>query len=262
MIWLLERGVFDTGDEFADAAARADHRVIQWDDDWLTNGRWPPHDGEKVAFRGSLGNAVFVHESTDWKPGSWCDAHAFHCSSWYPQVSDWLLHQAWRILPTDEFVANPDPILAELGVKDECFVRPDSPLKPFSGRVLARDAISLDALDHGFYFDEADIPIVVAPVREVDREWRFVVVDQKVVAGCAYEATSRSGTTEASTAKAKDLASSIASSLKAPADVYVLDICESDGLLFLLELNPFGGADLYRCDASEVIAAIAGYFTD
>jgi hypothetical protein len=30
-------------------------------------------------------------------------------------------------------------------------VRPDSPLKPFSGRVLRSDQISLATLDRGFY---------------------------------------------------------------------------------------------------------------
>ncbi len=35
------------------------------------------------------------------------------------------------------------------------FVRPDSPLEPFSGRVLERGRISLQALDHGFYYDDA-----------------------------------------------------------------------------------------------------------
>ena len=40
------------------------------------------------------------------------------------------------------------------------FVRPDSPLEPFAGRVLARDKISLAALDHGFYYDDAYLPVV------------------------------------------------------------------------------------------------------
>ena len=41
-----------------------------------------------------------------------------------------------------------------MGDPSRIFVRPDSPLKPFSGRVLDRDSISLAALDHGFYFDD------------------------------------------------------------------------------------------------------------
>jgi hypothetical protein len=44
--------------------------------------------------------------------------------------------------------------------------------------------------------------------------------------------------------------------MPAPADVYVLDVCESDGDLRLIEINPFGGADLYACDAISVVRAV------
>jgi hypothetical protein len=35
---------------------------------------------------------------------------------------------------------------------------------------------------HGFYFDDVRLPVVVAPVQPVEREWRYVVVDRSVVA--------------------------------------------------------------------------------
>ena len=40
----------------------------------------------------------------------------------------------------------------------------------------------------------------------------------------------------------RTLAAEVARELDAPAEVYVLDVCEADGALHLLELNPFGGA--------------------
>jgi len=35
-----------------------------------------------------------------------------------------------------------------------------------------------------------------------------------------------------------------------------INICESQGELHLLELNPFSGADLYACNSADVVAAI------
>lgn len=64
-------------------------------------------------------------------------------------------------------------------------------LKPFSGRVIERDRLSLAALDFGFYFDDPSLPVVVAPVRRVHREWRYVVADGRIVAGSAYAADGR-----------------------------------------------------------------------
>ncbi len=36
---------------------------------------------------------------------------------------------------------------------------------------------------------------------------------------------------------------------------FMLDVCESDGQLWLVELNSFSGSLLYRCDLSAVGAA-------
>jgi hypothetical protein len=36
-----------------------------------------------------------------------------------------------------------------------------------------------------------------------------------------------------------------------------MDICEADGELRLLELNPFSGADLYACRLDDVVAAVS-----
>jgi hypothetical protein len=49
----------------------------------------------------------------------------------------------------------------------------------------------------------------------------------------------------------------VAGKLNQPEDVYVIDICEADGELRLLELNPFSGADLYACRGDDVVAAVS-----
>ena len=139
------------------------------------------------------------------------------------------------------------------------FVRPDSPLKPFAGRVLNVDDVTLDALDYGFYYDDATLPIVVAPVQSVGSEWRFVVVRSRVVAGSAYDPATRSALSDTPASEAWRLANVIASGLSPPDDVYVLDICVAGGGLRLLELNPFSGADLYACSATDVVTAVSEF---
>jgi hypothetical protein len=39
--------------------------------------------------------------------------------------------------------------------------------------------------------------------------------------------------------------------------MYVLDVCDCDGALKLLELNPFSGADLYAADPDTVVRAVS-----
>jgi hypothetical protein len=161
------------------------------------------------------------------------------------------------VLPAKELVSNPDLSLAPLGAPEAVFVRPDTPLKPFSGRVLHRDGISRRSLDHGFYYDDEMLAVVIAPVRRIDREWRYVVVSGEVVAGSAYLAERRAASPDAPGGAPWRFAADVARGLDAPEAVYVLDVCEADGDLHLLELNPFSGADLYACDRRKVIDAVS-----
>ena len=88
-------------------------------------------------------------------------------------------------------------------------------------------------------------------------EWRYVVVEGRVVAGSAYEPAGRSARAADPSGEPWSLASRIGGTLAAPEATYVMDICDSDAGLRLLELNPFSGADLYACDRDAVVAAVS-----
>lgn len=253
LIWLVEPKVFADGylERMRTAVRGAGFQLRIWEEAWDDD---PPVFSGPVVFHGSLGNAARL---AGWLAGSFCDAPAFHCSAWYPRAAQWLLHEPTRIVPAEELVADPRSVFASIGAGDQAFVRPDSPLKPFSGRVLRVDGVTLQALDHGFYYDDARLPVVVAPVRTVGREWRFVVVDGQVVAGSGYIAEGRVATAESPDGRAWAFAGGIAAVLEGPQPVYVLDVCEVDGALYLLELNPFSGADLYACDLDAVVPAVS-----
>lgn len=256
--WVLEAEVLpESHDAMRAAALEAGHEVFLWQDEWWQTGRWPRLSDQSVIFHGSLGNADRVRKELPWAPGAYCDTAVFHCTSWYPRAQRWLLHQNWRVLPAATLAADPQAALASLGGADSVFVRPDSPLKPFSGRVLRGEAITLRALDHGFYYDDEQLPVVIAPVRTVAQEWRYVVVNSRVVAGSAYTAANRAAAPDDPAGEPWRFASAIAEALQPPDNVYVMDICEADGALRLLELNPFSGADLYACNRRDVVGAIS-----
>jgi hypothetical protein len=256
--WVLESAAFSSGHAtLIPAIAGAGHRVVQWDDGWWKRGDWPDLGDAPVVFQGSLGNAARVRAGLPWRPGAFCDVRAFCCSTWYPLASEWLVHRQWRIIPAHLLVEDPAAAVRRLGDPGSVFVRPDSPLKPFAGRVLAVDKITLPALDHGFYYDDPTIPVVVAPVRAIGREWRYVVVDQVIVAGSAYAAADRAARADDPRGAAWSFAAEIAAKLPPPERVYVLDVCETDDRLWLLEINPFSGADLYACAAADLVAAVS-----
>ena len=257
MTWVLESAVFPNSHPALRQAIRAaGQRCVDWDDAWWTDGVPRSLGSSPTVFHGSLGNADAVNAKLAWRPGAYCPTPAFCCSAWYEAAKAWLLHRSWEFLPAETFVRDAALVAERLGSPERVFVRPDSPLKPFSGRVVDPEKVTLNSLDHGFYYDDEQLPVVVAPFANVGHEWRFVVVDRQVVAGSGYDAKTRSATTQYAGGAAWQFAAIIAASLRPPAEVYVLDLCEVDGDLRMLELNPFGGADLYACDLRPVVEAV------
>ncbi|MEM7246942.1 MAG: ATP-grasp domain-containing protein [Acidobacteriota bacterium] len=260
LTWVLEPDVLVASHEALAAAARAaGHEVLTWSDDWARDDCWPRRDGP-VLFHGSLGLADRIARESPWSPGAYCASADFHCTATWPRLERWLLNERWRCLPACELVADPRATLEPLGITGRVFVRPDSPLKPFAGRVVETEGLTLASLDHGFYFDDERLPVVVAPVVDVTHEHRFVVVAREVVAGGRYDGPTRATEALPPDPTHERLAREVASELVAPEPVYVLDTGESAGEPRVVELNPFSGADLHGCDARAIVKAVGESF--
>lgn len=260
-IWLLESDVFGPGPHPLTAAVRrAGQRVIEWRDDWWsTPDALPPASDEPLIFHGSLGNAARIAALGRWSPGAYCAVESLRCSAWYTHARAWLANATFVFSTVHALIEDPSGVAGVLaGTSGRVFVRPDSPLKPFSGRVVALDGLTAAQLDHGFYYEDLELPIVIAPVREdLGREWRFVVVDQVVIASSGYVADGRRRDASDVPTEVRRVADEIVAGLPAPERVYVLDLVETSAGMRLLELNPFSGADLYGSDAHAVVAAVS-----
>ena len=256
--WVLEPDIFpDTHEPIRNAIRDRGHRLVEWSDAWWSDGVPSQVPKSSVVFHGSLGNASRIANELHWIPGSFCSVDSFRCSSWYESTRHWLVHTDWTICAANELVANARKIAERLSVTDRLFVRPDSPLKPFSGRVVEIVHLTLAKLDHGFYYDDDTIPVVVAPVQNIGNEWRFVIANRSAIAGSAYDPRTRKPVVAQLDSPPANFASMVAASIPEPASVYILDVCECNDQLRLLELNPFGGADLYACDATAIIDAVS-----
>ena len=81
-------------------------------------------------------------------------------------------------------------------------------------------------------------------------------MDDEAVAGSGYLAHGRKAMAVQPGSDLRRFAGEVAEAIPAPESVYVMDVCETHGMLRLLELNPFGGADLYACDGLAIVASI------
>jgi len=251
--WLIETGVFPESSRGVVAALQA--RGTGWVRyrDGIPDSELP-EPGVCVLFWGSLGAAYGERVAARWVPGAVGDAAQFRYSVYAPRLRERLINHAVVYARVCDLVERTDETLAPLGNPRRFFVRPDSPLKPFAGRVIETATVTRAALDHGFYYDDDTLAIVVARARAVGREWRCVVGDGRLIAVCEYGADRRQRDGEAPSA-VLELASDVAQLEWQPAPIYCVDIAEVDGSLGVLELNPFSGADLYGCAPEPVVDA-------
>ena len=188
-----------------------------------------------------------------WRPGAWCSAENLDCAAYYPHFRHFLLNQRYTILPGVEAIRDADRLFAEFGRDGRVFARPTSAHKLFVGRCIDRESFAA-ALAPTRY--DPATQVVIASPQPIGREWRLVVVGERVVAGSQYAVA---GEKEIDGERPPEVVSFAESMLAEvpwrPDPAFMLDVCESDGRLWLVELNSFSGSWLYRCDLPAVVSA-------
>ena len=137
-------------------------------------------------------------------------------------------------------------------------MRPDSPLKLFTGQVASRDTFAADLEFMAFYDFPPNSPVIVSSPKTVIAEWRFVVVRGNVVAGSQYKQGDELVHLPNRDNVALDLAKEIAAMDYQPDPVWILDVCQTDdGGYHLLEIGGFSFADLYACNKRDLVEAVS-----
>jgi hypothetical protein len=96
---------------------------------------------------------------------------------------------------------------------------------------------------------------VVAAPKEIAREWRLVVVGDRVIAASQYAKGGERAVTPDCPSEVRSFAQSMLVEVRwRPDPIFMLDVCESEGHLWLVELNSFSCSWLYQCDLSVVVA--------
>jgi len=208
-----------------------------------------------IIVRGSL-NLVrqLQREQPQWIPGGWCNLDNFKCSKYFTYYGEHLINKDYTMMPLQEVLRQKDLVLKTFGKDGKIFVRPDSGFKYFTGKVLNADEITLKGFEHGFYYKDTSILVVVSSPKEIQAEWRFVVAEKEVISGCIYQSQNiPCKEAESYTDAARDFAKKIVLNDWQPEIIYTIDICLSNKELYLLELNAFSTSGLYTCDLKPIV---------
>lgn len=211
-----------------------------------------------------------------WVPGVYLDEKKYECTSYYPVFGEELLHSDYIMLPYGELMRRKDQLFFYFDKYDDIFIRPNSGFKQFAGTVLDQTRFEDGVKLAGFYDVEPELLVVVSGAKEIQKEWRFVIVNQEVVSGSLYRDWTIGPETLSSGTVTKDLillnsksVSEICTDENAleyakkvakmynPEPAWTLDVAlKNDGDYKIIEIGCFSCAGMYGNDLSKVVKTV------
>lgn len=187
-----------------------------------------------------------------WIPGPWLTACKYKCSEYYAHLGKYLFNDKYIMMPRAEVLRNIDTLFEWAGAGDAIFMRPDSGLKSFTGKVFTRHNFDTDWIWVEEYTDPTSLVVISTP-KNIGFEWRFVVADKQVITGSQYCVNGEHSCSPIYPEEAQALAQEIAE-IYSPDTMSVIDICQgADHKLYLLEIGSFSCAGLYSCDMEKIV---------
>lgn len=214
-------------------------------------------ENDCVVFYGTLNFGSKILRETKWIPCAYCNLPELQCVNYYPALGTFLLNDDYVMLPFGDLIRKKDHLYEMLGDADCLFIRPNSGMKPFGGQVLERERFELDVgrLKNAMFPHEL---CVVSSPKNVEDEWRFVVVQGKIVASSKYISAGEVISSTDVPNEAKDLAEAVVRTGFSPDSAWTLDICRTRRNEYrLLEVNCFSCAGLYACDLKPIVTAVS-----
>lgn len=265
--WLLDGDMFPHyRDELVDAVRSQGHIAklvhapsppFRWDDVGCSYGDTFPAD-HCVVSHGDIELVTRIFHEQRWRPGAFATVENYLCSSYVNHFGEFWLNRDYAMLPFGDLERRKQFLFDSFGIDGRVFIRPDSPLKLFTGQTASIESFDSDLEYMGFYEFPRQSLVVVSTPKTIKREWRFVVAEQDVVSGCLYSENGAFAPKPEVDMDAMGLAETVASKDYAPDPVWIVDICQtSDDDYHLLEIGGFSFADLYACNKSDIVRAVS-----
>ena len=189
---------------------------------------------------------------------------------WWPGAftNDNFDHRAWVAAHGDEMLNYEADVIRFGDVKppldgDAFFIRPAIDFKIFAGEIITPENFlswQSKAVAYGDTLND-DTEVVVAPYKKILQEYRFFVVDRKIVAGSSYKIGDR---VTSSIDVDRDVLWYATGMLQTwhPAYAYVMDIARTPDGFKLIEYNCINGSGFYACPTTDIVSALSHMIND
>lgn len=258
--WILEDGVFGCSmAPLASEIQKQGHnvKIIDYIRGITDYQRFFPAT-ECLVFYGSLHIAQQILDSgLSWTPGIIGTIEQYYCTCYYPHLKSWLLNAEGHILPLAELFSpdvNNPRLPVDLHGSERLFIRPNSPLKPFAGGLYSlKELTDLDSFMKRHYLEDPNMRVVVAPEKSIEAEWRVIIAQGQILCASQYRQFGKPYYQTGMPERVQQVAEAVARQQWQPDPIWVLDLCCSDALAYVLEINFLSCSALYRCDLSAVV---------
>lgn len=255
-LWIIETGIFEDSEaKFIEALRRTNTKYQLLP----TTFHLDAYQGESEIYNYmSRGSIDFVtrayHKFT---PGAYCKWKHTECLFYYPRLVEFLLNKEASFVPFGLLQHHVSAFW--LG---DFFLRPNSGRKTFTGKVFKNENFHYEFNRWCYEKLEPEDIVLIAPAREMKREWRLVCLKDEVITGSQYR--DRNNLLIADPAVPQDVydfGNKVAAKWWSQQfldrdPVYVIDIAEYEDELYLLEINAFSCSGLYKCDFDEIIVGV------
>lgn len=258
-VWLIEAGVYGAEADPLLAEIRRQgmlaevvpFKALQKGQSLVVAGR-PLPEGACVLGYGTFPFARQIQLHHRWQPGAWGSPENLDCTAYFAHFGKFLLNQPYGILPGVEAIRQQDWLFKVFGQDDTVFVRLTGCHKLFTGRLSSKDGFTTGLAPTRY--DPATLVVVASP-KDIQREWRLIVVGDRVIAGSQYAEEGRKALKPRCPEAVQEYVETMLREVRwRPDPVFMMDVCEADGLLSLVELNGFSCSWLYQCDLPAVVS--------
>lgn len=253
MHWILQRNLINPAD-----LSRFE-RALQEQKTPYSLVRLMPffHELEKEP-TGLSSDGIFVYGSTGL-------GHVAKARGWRPGYFDEGLDYELMLSRYGRRTLNADAVCGPLEkltpVWDRFFIRPTLDNKSFAGSVMTWQELEDFRAGVAKVADAPDVTlrlsdrVVMAPLTQIDAEFRMFVIGGEVVTGSRYKVGDRLSVSDDVPEGVFQYAKECAEVWR-PNDAFTLDVAVTAEGLRVLELNSANSAGVYACDVGRIVQAV------
>jgi len=265
--WAIDKYLFDEYEErLVESLAKQDCNVYFYDDlcgktfkEWITDKFT---DKDIVVFHGSLQHGMQLSHLPIY-PGTFMTIDKYECYKYYGYYGDNLLNEDYMMMGLNDVLRNKERIFDRYD-NPKVFIRPSDGFKSFAGQLLSYRNFEqeFNVLLQSYGGIDMESLVLISGLQEIKEEYRFVVVDGKLISGTTYFDSENVGTYDphydkiCTDEKAIKFADKMVG-LYQPDKAFTIDVCKTGNDEYkLLEIGSFNCASMYGNDYGKIVDAV------